>query len=82
MLRVPLPPQREHFLDLAAALLIYLEEGGAVARPLGGAHGEHETVAFIVERERYQQLARELRAARDPWVWRWFPRSGMSRRLR
>jgi hypothetical protein len=79
VLRLPRHEQRDHFLDLAAALLIYLEEGGAVAYVVGLEADDRERVAFLVSRERYRSIVTELRRARDPHVWRWAPYDGLRR---
>ena len=79
VLRVPSSPQRDLFLEEAAALLIYLEEGGATARPRADDGDGSEHVLFLVNRARFQQLAAELRAARAGAPWVWFPRAGMRR---
>ncbi len=59
-------PQREHFLDEAAALLIYLEECGAVSRLSLPGSDSQKVIAFAVDAERYRAITSELRATKKP----------------
>jgi hypothetical protein len=65
VLRIPTSPQRESFIEEAAALLIYLDEGGAVSRLASYVADDSQMiVSFAVSKDRFWELTRELRQAR------------------
>ena len=81
VLRVPTTPQREHFLDLAGALLDYIEDGGAVCYLMGGAGPQaQEVVSFAVDRRLFREYERKRAAPRRGPPPRWVPGRGFSRR--
>ena len=74
-----LAPQREHFLDLAGALLDYIEEGGAVCYLMGGAGPQdQEVVSFAVDRRLFREYERKRAAPRRRPPPRWVPGRGFS----
>ena len=80
-LRVPTSPQRDYFLDLAGALLDYIEEGGAVAYLLGVARRDGQrVVSFAVDEHRFREHELRRAARRRGPRWRWQPGRGLARR--
>ena len=79
-LRVPSSPQREHIMAEAEALRLYVERGGAVAYFRSRQPGERARVSFLVERDRFNRIASELRAERSGrGAWVWTPKRGLHR---